>query len=152
VPDDYDALHARGIALWMQGRERDATTALDQLLLRSPQHETLLRDAATLATQLQRPEALGYWQRAVAINPWRWEHHQGLATACAQGRDWPNAVAACRKALSLNPAALDVRRLLIICLVESGNLAQARTELETLLAFNPPDKEGLRQKYEGLLR
>ena len=76
----------------------------DTALGKAPSHEAALHSAATLAMELERADvARAYWERAIAVNPWRYEFHDGLAAARAQLHDWPRAAEECRQALKLNP-------------------------------------------------
>lgn len=148
--DDGDVaiLQARANALWALARTDEAAAAFEAVLSQSPQHEATLHSAATLAMERQRPTAArGYWERAIRVNPWRYEFHDGLAAACAQLRDWPAAVAECQRALQLNPFKWEVRKLLVRCYLAMGAKEQARKEFERLLALEPPEPEALRQWY-----
>jgi Flp pilus assembly protein TadD len=60
-----------------------------------------------------------------------------------QIRDWHAAGAACREALRTNPTNLGVRKLLVRSLLCVGDQPAARFEFETLIAFDPPDRDQL---------
>jgi hypothetical protein len=139
---------ANATALWALGRTDEAAAAFEVVLIRAPQHEAALHSAATLAMERERPEAArAYWVRAVHVNPWRYEFHYGLAAACAQLREWAAAIAACQRALQLNPFHWEVRKVLIRCHLAMGAKDQARSEFERLLALDPPDPDALRRWY-----
>jgi tetratricopeptide (TPR) repeat protein len=152
-PDDLTAWEAKGVALGQLGRSDEGLTAFRVALNKDPNRESLLTEAAFQAAQAgQRPDAITYWQRAIAMNPWRSDYHAELAALHFQGRDWHAAAEACRKAVRLNPAELEVRKLLVRCYLRLGNPQAARRELDNLLGFNPPDREGLLRWFAPLLR
>jgi Flp pilus assembly protein TadD len=152
-PDDIRAWDAKGKALWFQGRQQEALVAFETALTKQPDREVTLDNAANLAMVLGRPElAIGYWERAVKLDPWRWQHHYGLAAAHVRRGGWHSAAFACRQALKLNPAALEVRKLLIRCHLENGEKDQARAEFERLLGLNPPEAAELRRTFGERLK
>jgi tetratricopeptide (TPR) repeat protein len=111
-------------------------------LAKSPRREVTLRNAARLAmAREQWDAAIGYWDRAIRVNPWRWEYHIGLADAQARKGAWGHAVIAGNKALQLNPARLEVRDLLRVGYAQLGDKAKARAEVDRMLGFNalPPE-------------
>src|SRR5262249_33215438 len=85
--------------------------------------------------------ALVYARRALQVNPWRWEYHHELGMINAQLRDWPAAIASCRKALQLHPASIVSRAQLLNSYIQMGDRANAQAEFETYLGFNPPEKQ-----------
>lgn len=97
--------------------------------------------------------ALGYWRRAVAVNPWRLDHHVGLAQALIHLADWPAAAEACRQALRLNPARLEPRALLVQCLARAGERDKARAEYAVLQAVAPPEQaEQMRHWFDEVMK
>ncbi len=149
--EDVPAWEARAHALWCQGRAQEAATDFDALLTKVPRREASLHAAATLAMEMNRPDrARTYWERALEVNPWRYEFHYGLAAALARQRDWRQAVAACQRALALNPAGLEARQVLVRCYAETGQKGRARDEFDVLMALGPSDPEALRRWFEQL--
>src|SRR5262249_7161357 len=133
---------AKGLALGQLGRDEEGLAAFRTVLAKAPTRESTLARAGALAAQAgRREEAITYWRRALAINPWVSYYHAQLALQYARGGDWHRAAQACREALRLNPANLAVRNLLIQCVCRLGDLPAARVEFETLLGFDPPDRE-----------
>ena len=87
-----------------------------------PNRESALTGAAYLAAQAgRREDAIAYWQRAIAISPWRSDYRAELASLYFQSRDWRAAAEACRETLRLNPANLEVRKLLVRCYLRLGD-------------------------------
>jgi Flp pilus assembly protein TadD len=152
-PDDLAAADALGVALWVQGRQREAAATFTAVLKRAPRREATLDIAASVAMELRRyEEAAASWERAIRVNPWRWQYHYGLAAAHAHQHNWHSATHAAEQALRLNPFALEARRLLVECYLALGRTAEARAEFDRLLGFRPPDADALRERYAGRLR
>jgi tetratricopeptide (TPR) repeat protein len=148
-PADVLAWEAKGSALWYQGRLEEALTAFEAALKLAPERETSLYLAATLALRMKRHDlARGFAERAIRVNPWRWQHHQTLAMVRAQERDWPGAIRACQETLTLHPASLPARRLLIAGYLRTGDKQKARTEFAKLLHLSPAEqREALRRWF-----
>lgn len=71
---------------------------------------------------------------------WEYSGH-----AHALGRDWPQAVSAYTRSLSLNPARTKARIGLVESLLNQGQLSEARMHVQELLAANPDNQIGLHQ-------
>jgi hypothetical protein len=54
-------------------------------------------------------------------------------------------VDAARRAIAVNPASVDARRILFLAQLRQGNRDAAKQAWQTLAAFDPPDKEELRR-------
>jgi Flp pilus assembly protein TadD len=152
-PDDTAAWEALGFALGQLGRGEEALAAFRTALDREPDRETALTGAAFLASRGGRiDDAIAFWKRDIAISPWRSEYHAELAYLDFRARDWAAAAAACREALRLNPVNVEVRKLLVRCDLRRRDLKAAREEFQTLLGFDPPDREELIRWFTPLLR
>lgn len=146
--EDVPAWQAKANALWALGRTEDAAAAFAAILAKAPSHESALHSAASLAMERERADAAqAYWERAIRVNPWRYEFHYGLAAARAQLHDWPGAEQECRQALQLNPFHVEVRKVLVRCHLAMRARDRAASEFERLLALNPQHAEALRQWY-----
>jgi predicted CXXCH cytochrome family protein len=142
--EDVPAWEAKGYALGVLKRHQDGLLAFQKALSLQPNRESSLAGAAYSAAHGgRREDSIRYWNRAIAINAWRSEYHAELALLYFQSRDWQAAATACRDALRLNPAKLEVRKLLVRCLLRLGDQPAARAEFDTLMAFNPPDRDQL---------
>jgi tetratricopeptide (TPR) repeat protein len=147
-PDDDAAWEAKGFALMLQGRDQDALDAFRTALNREPNREKSLFGAALMAGQTGRVnDAIEFWTRAIALNPWNWEYHDELAKLYADRQEWKQAAEQCQRALKLNMASWETRRLLVKCLLHLGERAKAGNELEILLGFEPPDPDALRRWF-----
>jgi predicted CXXCH cytochrome family protein len=150
---DLAAREARGNALWDLGRPEDAMADYDLILTRAPDRESTLFVAATLATRLGRMDsARTYAERAVRVNPWRWEYRLALAQVFAQKKDWASVVRECREVLKLNATEIGARRLLVLGYARLKKPTDAQREFDTLMNLNPPQPEELRRWFGELMR
>jgi len=151
-PDDLQAREALGYALGaVRGREADGLAAFEAALRLAPDRESTLIGAALLASRLgRREQSITYCQRAVAVDPWRVFFQATLAHQLARSGQWHEAAQACRDALRVNPINLLARTILIECAFHGGSRQQARAELDTLLEFDPPDREALMRWFASL--
>ncbi|MGP0068402.1 MAG: tetratricopeptide repeat protein, partial [Isosphaeraceae bacterium] len=97
-------------------------------------------------------DAIADLRRAIAINPWRAAYRMDLAALQFDRRDWPAAADACREAIRLNPADVETRKLLVRSLLHREDIEAARAEFQTLLGFDPPDREELIRRFAILSR
>jgi Tetratricopeptide repeat/Cytochrome c554 and c-prime len=149
--DDLTAWEAKGFALAQLRRYDEGLAAFRTVLEREPARESALIGAADLAARAgRRDDAIADLRRAIAISPWRSAYYIDLASLCFRNRDWPPAAAACREAIRLSPTGLEPRRLLVRCYLRIGEPQAARRELQTLLAFDPPDREELIRWFSSL--
>ncbi|HLJ98133.1 MAG TPA: tetratricopeptide repeat protein [Gemmataceae bacterium] len=153
APDDVPAWEAYGLVLWQMDRKSDALGAFEAALALSPEREITLTYLGVLTAALaRREEAIAYWQRAIAVNPWCSAYHFRLAGLLAARPNWPQALAESEAASALNPAAPEMRRLLITCLLRTGQEVRARRELDMLLSIRPREREQLREWFSGQIR
>ena len=152
-PEDSPAWQARGYALWQQNRKEEARVAFETALCRTPDGETALIYAASLAAEMgQYDSAIAYWQRALAVNPWAARSHFELARLLVLRQQWQQAGEEAKAVLELNPFHIEARKLLVVCYHQRGNKAQARAEFDRLLQLNPPDQETLHRWFDQLSR
>jgi Flp pilus assembly protein TadD len=152
-PDDVPAWVSKGFALGLLGRGEEGFTAFRTALTIEPNREATLVGAAYLGAQAgHRADAIKFWLRAITISPWRSDYRAELARLHFQGRDWGAAESACRETLRLNPANVEVRKLLVECSIKLGKLAAARSEFETLMGFDPPERDALLRWFAPQLR
>jgi predicted CXXCH cytochrome family protein len=143
-PDDAAAWEAKGYALAQLGRPEEGLAALRMALAGGREQESAVTAAAELAAKAGRhDDAIAYWRRAVAIDPWRSDYRAELASLLFQNRDWRAAASACREALRLNPLDISARKLLVRSFLRLGDSAAARRELQDLIDLNPPDRDEL---------
>ena len=143
-PDDATAWESKGIVLGRLRRRDEALAAFQTALAQEPNRESTLMHAAYQAGFAgRRDDAIAYWRRAVAINPWRELYHAELAILLSQVRDWRGAADESRAAIRLNPARVQTRQLLVRCELHLKNRDAARKEFQTLLGFDPPNRDEL---------
>src|SRR5205823_2153735 len=139
---DVAAWEAQGFAFSELGRGEEALAAFRTVLARQPDRESTLARAAFVAARMdRRDDAIAFWRRAIAINPWRSNYHASLAPLLFQARDWPGAAEACREALRLDTTKLQTRTLLVRSALRLNDPETARHEFQTLLGFDPPNRE-----------
>jgi hypothetical protein len=152
APGDVPALEGWAFALKMQSRGHEALAAFEEVLARVPERETTLTTTAELAADLGKTDvAIAYWERALAVNPWRASAHVSLARLVGRRREWRRAAKECRAALRINPAQLPPRQLLVDCLLNGGNREAAWAEFQNLLeATQPAQRADLQRLYAGV--
>jgi predicted CXXCH cytochrome family protein len=124
-PDDVAVWEARGFVLWQLNHRAEGLAALETALAQVPERELALTYAAVLSALLGRnEEAVGYWRRAIALNPWCSLYHYRLAKSLADRQDWQTALEECEAALRLNPFHEETRELRERCLRQSGKAVQ----------------------------
>ena len=152
-PDDVPAWQAKGTVLGHLGRPDAGLNALQTALAREPDRESALAGATDLAARAKRlDEAIAFSQRTIAVNPWRAAYRSDLAALAFDRRDWTLAAEAARAALRLNPPDIETRKLLVRCYLRLENREAARAEFQTLLGFDPPDREPLIRWFAPLSR
>jgi Flp pilus assembly protein TadD len=150
-PDDLAAWEAKGFALGQLRRYDEGLAAFRTALNGEPDRESALIGAADLAARAGRlDDAIADLRRAIAISPWRSAYSTDLASLCFRNRDWPAAAAACREAIRLSPTDVETRKLLVRCYLRIGDAQAARREFQTLLAFDPPDRDELIRWFSPL--
>jgi predicted CXXCH cytochrome family protein len=143
-PDDVAAWESKGIVLGRLGRREESMAAFRAALAQEPNREQTLMHAAYQAVFAgRREEAIAYWRRLIAINPGREIYHAELANLLSQVRDWRGAADESRAAIRLNPARVQMRQLLVRCELYLKNPEAARKEFQTLLGFDPPNRDEL---------
>ena len=70
---------------------------------------------------------------------------------CPKLRDWRGATDESRAAIRLNPARVQTRQLLVRCELHLKNPEAARKEFQTLLGFDPPNRDELIRWFAPLV-
>jgi hypothetical protein len=153
LPLDVAAWQGRGHALQLLGRKEESLAAFEGVLAEVPtDEETLISGAALLGQLGRREKAIGYWKRALAVNPWIARYHYELARLLVLRKDWAGAAAEGEVVVRLHPFHTEARHLLLLSYVQLGDRAKARAEFETLRRLNPALEEALLRDYGRLLR
>jgi tetratricopeptide (TPR) repeat protein len=152
-PDDVPAAEARGYALGLQGRWVEALAAFEEVLAKAPARETALVGAGAVAEAQGRDEAaLGYWRRAVEVNPWAPIYRQSLVQQLMKRDAWVEVRPHCDAWLRLDPFSAEARAARVACLLAAGDKEGARAEFARIEAIAPPNLEKLRMRFERGLR
>ena len=69
-----------------------------------------------------------------------------------QARDWREAAEECRAAIRLSPADLKARELLVKCVLRLKDQKTALKEFQTLLEFDPPNRDDLIRRFATFSR
>jgi predicted CXXCH cytochrome family protein len=152
-PDDLDAWEAKGKILQAIRRPADAVAALENLVQRAPRHEGGLVALGSINRDLRRTEeALAYWRRAVAVNPWVAEYRKNLVFHLADRNAWEELGPHCQKWLKQDPASVDARCIWVNFLVKKGRKAEAEAEYRKIRALRPPSLDRLDRWFAELMR
>ena len=145
-PTDVAMLEGKGFALGQLGRGADGLAAFQQVLAMEPFREATLTGASFVAAQA------GQLESSIAFCERDWyqsiprDYRAELAALKFRRRDWHGAKMACEETLTLDPANLEVRRLLIRCHIRLVTSRQC-IEFDSFLAFDPPDRDELLQWF-----
>lgn len=150
---DLPARESLGNAYWFLGRLENSAAAYDRVLAVSPDRETTLSLAASLALRMNRPGAARtYAERAVRVNPHRWEYQLQLVRACGQSNDWKAALAAAETVIKLNAVEFSARQTIVLCRIRLGDKPGAQRSFDELLALNPPQAAELKRWFTQMMR
>jgi hypothetical protein len=148
APKDVPALQAKGYGLWLLNRKPEAMAAFEAALALAPEREETLVYAAGLAAQLERhDDALAYWQRARAVNPWSTRTQHETAKLLARQADFQGAREACLAVLKVDPFQPAARMLLVRCNLRLALKEEADADFDKLLRLNPKDGASVRRWY-----
>jgi Tfp pilus assembly protein PilF len=152
-PDDVIAWEGRARALWAQDRPGDALVSCERALALAPTREQSLIDAANYADALNnRDAAIGYCQRARAVNPWATEPRFRLARLWSEAKEWDKAFEEARAVLQDFPTNIEMHLVLVSYYLDKGDKERAQTEFDAALALHPRDPDALRRWYAGQKR
>jgi tetratricopeptide (TPR) repeat protein len=147
-PKDAEAWEMHGLALAMQGRDREALAAWENALKQAPERDTTLGlIAQTLERQGRLRDALIYVRRLLAVDPCNERAHIKAARFLGKEGDWTEALRECEAALAVNPAEVEARRELIVCCLRTGDRRRAEEQLSILLRLQPRDEQDLRSWF-----
>jgi hypothetical protein len=152
-PDDLSAGECLALAWAWLGQFEQALAECDKVLARAPRRELALSDAGVVTQRMGAMDlSLGYWQRALAVNPWSSRYRFEVAQIVGVQGDPETAVRECKRVLAQNGGHVNSRFYLMRYYLQNGMRVQARTELETILALHPANAAQLRETYADLLR
>jgi hypothetical protein len=142
-PEDPDAWHAKGYALWLAHHPEEALTAFESALDLAPRRWPTLQFAGSVAAQLRSFDlAFDYWRRAANANPYSVRSRTELARLWMIRKNWKQTEEECLAALRLDPFQPAARKILVECHIRQGKRGTAEEEFAKLLAIHPTlDKE-----------
>ena len=145
---DAEGLNALGLAYGAAGRFQDAITAFEGVLKLDPTNALANQNIATMLLEEVRSkpaasaakirEAEQFARKAIDLDPQMAKAHTTLGVIQAQTNRKPDAIENWKKAVSLNPAEFDALYNLVLLLVESGRIGEARTYGDQYIRTAPP--------------
>jgi tetratricopeptide (TPR) repeat protein len=147
-PEDLRAAAQLISVLGQQKQQAKALAAAEKLLAHAPRHEIALRLAAQAATDLdKKDDALKYWERMLAVNPYFAEGYFFEAVLLARTRRHERAVESCRKLLRLNPTRAEPWVILAHCYGKLGQSTRAEEARKMGEALKTPRSEEFRTSF-----
>lgn len=131
-PKDADFVYFMGDVAQAKGQLAAAGNLFAKALELSPEHVLALNNLAMLRLQAKQPGALELAQRAARIAPHEAAVLDTLALAQASENRLSDAIATQRRAVQLAPDTPEMRLTLAKLLLESGEKANAKEELDKL--------------------
>ena len=123
----------------------------EAVLEHSPARESTLVSAAELAGTLNRSgRAVALWRRAIAVDPWRSDYYADLAQQLVERGRVAGSTRCLGPGASSQPRQSHCRIAQIVATFRSGSPQDARALFDTLLEFDPPDREDLKRWFEQL--
>jgi len=153
-PRDADFLSHMGDVARARGQLTEASKFFEQTLALAPSHALALNNLAMLRLQAKHPGALELAQRAAKAAPFEPAVLDTLAQALATEDKLGEAVRAQSRAVQLAPEEPEFRLVLTRLLIQSGEKAKAKVELDKLreLGAQPKDQEEMERLTKLLVR
>jgi tetratricopeptide (TPR) repeat protein len=137
----YGALEKHGKAL----ETYEKALALDQT------NELALARAGDEAVALKKADlALGYFQRAAAVNPFNASYHSNQARIFATQEKWEKAAEEARTALNLSFDNKSVHQILIMALIHLDKKSEAEVQVGILERLKPSQAEAIRKWFDAI--
>jgi protein O-mannosyl-transferase len=137
--NNYLAWNNLGAYLWRQGKNAEALQCFT-ISLQEHERPVTLHNAGLALKALHRPvEALGFFNKALALDPNYIPARMSLADSMADDGKNADATREYRKVLQLDPADEDAHCNLACALAAQGQTAEAMTELQQALRLRPSD-------------
>jgi tetratricopeptide (TPR) repeat protein len=116
----------------------------------SPSSAAYLNLASLAEAQGEYESAIASYRQAVAMNPQRWQAHEGAARLLEKQGKTSEAVEHYRLLVNANPKAIDAREKLAGGLVNQGEIGEALQQFRKLLEL-APDRNQARVKLGTVL-
>jgi Flp pilus assembly protein TadD len=140
-PQDAEFVFFMGDLAQSRGQLAQAGQLFEQALALAPGHALALNNLAMLRIQSKQPGALDLAQRAARAAPYEPAVLDTLAQALAAQDRLDDALQAQTRAVQLAPDAPEFRLMLAQLLIQSGEKAKAKTELDRLSALGASFKQ-----------
>ena len=139
-PQDLDLRASKVLLLELLERPSEVLAEAGSILARRPGDWRLLAQAGRAARSAgQTDRALGYWRRAVEINPFVADGQVGLIGLLIRAGKLDEARERCRRLLRLDPFNVSGRQAWVGFLLREGKKKEARAEFGLIRRLNPPD-------------
>jgi Flp pilus assembly protein TadD len=149
-PEDFQARNGLALAYLALDNPLRAVGELEEAKRLQPFDSTPWVNLAAIYLKAGNPErALEYNEKALQLDPGSVDARFGKAECFRALNRWPEAIAAYRATIRLNPAHGDARNNLAGLLAQSGDLTGAQEEMEKLVQINP-DYQGVQENLNRL--
>lgn len=134
---NFPALHMLGFLKAQQGKYDDAITFLNKAVRKNPDPTALAHYAHALMAAQRFGEALGAYDRLLALQPSHFEAHYNRGVILSQQQNYEEALAALDRALALQPKAAAVHFNRGVVLAELERHREALESYDRVLALEP---------------
>ncbi len=144
-PQDFNALHLRGVLLLEQERLEEALEFLrlaEHQRPDEPQLQSHIGD--TLLAQQKFAEAADAFRRSLALRPGNYDALNNLGSALSNNLRYEEAITCLRQALAIRPDAPPALYNLGRALLALGRLEEAAESFRAAMAFVGPETEAAR--------
>ncbi|MEW4530423.1 multiheme c-type cytochrome [Maioricimonas sp. JC845] len=136
VPDDVEAGEVLGLAYNLVGDYAQAEQVWQRTLELDPNHEELLRRLFILSHDSGELQgALTYGERLTTVNPWNYEYWGRMAHILGQTGRLEDGIAAAEKAVSINPAVVNIYQWLADACAAAGDMERSARYRKTYEAL-----------------
>jgi hypothetical protein len=139
-PRDVELRASKVQALLLGKRASESLAEAESILVKRPEDWRLLAHAAIAAgVEGQTDLALGFWRRAVEINPFVPDYQVSLLSLLIRVGRMDEARIHCQTLLQLDPFNVSGRQAWVGFLLQEGKHAEARKEFDLIRRLKPPD-------------
>ena len=137
--DDVEAMNSLGVAFTAAGRQADAVAAFERVLALDPANGLAFQNIAAIRLeQGALQEAETYARRAIDHDPQLAKAHTTLGVVLARMRRPADAIDAWKRAITLDGSEFDALYNLVVLLVDTQRLDEARVYAKQFVATAPP--------------
>jgi hypothetical protein len=152
-PRDVELRAGKAQVLLLLGRHSEALAEARSALVKRPGDWRLLSWAAAAAqADGQTDLAIGYWRRAVEINPFVPDYQVSLVALLIRTGRLDEARERCRTLLQFDPFNVSARQAWVGFLLQQGQKEEARREFDLIRRLAPPDLAGREEWFRQQMR